>query len=76
MNNNNNKQEEVKNICPICKSENTIKWTKRKTQNRGLIQRYKCKDCDKTFVMRNNFLDYNVKGQGSIQFKVIVIFIY
>ena len=41
--------------CPFCKSENTIKWTKRKTQNRGLIQRYKCKDCNKTFTLDNGF---------------------
>ena len=56
-----NKKTEVKNICPNCKSTNTIKWTKRKTQNRGIIQRYKCKDCGKYFTkdegffrMRNN----------------------
>jgi len=55
MNNNKTKQKEVKNICPFCKSENTIKWTKRKTQNRGLIQRYKCKDCEKTFVIDDGF---------------------
>lgn len=36
--------------CPNCKSEKVIKWTKRKTQNRGLIQRYRCKDCDNTFI--------------------------
>ena len=35
----------VQNIqCPECKKESVIKWTKRKTENRGLIQRYKCKD--------------------------------
>jgi putative transposase len=55
MNNENKKQTEVKNICPICKSENCIKWTKRTTQNRGLIQRYKCKDCGKTFVVDDGF---------------------
>ena len=61
MNNKQNKKTEVKNICPNCKSTNTIKWTKRKTQNRGIIQRYKCKDCGKYFTkdegffrMRNN----------------------
>lgn len=41
--------------CPKCKSENTIKWTKRKTENRGLIQRYKCNDCNKTFTPDNGF---------------------
>jgi transposase-like protein len=42
-------------ICSHCKSENVIKWTKRKTENRGLIQRYKCKDCDKTFTLDDGF---------------------
>ncbi len=37
--------------CSHCKSENVIKWCKRKTQNRGLIQRYKCKDCNNTFTL-------------------------
>ncbi len=55
MNNNKNKKVEVKNICPFCKSENVIKWTKRKTQNRGIIQRYKCKDCKKTFTKDDGF---------------------
>jgi len=55
------KEEKNKVVCPVCKSENTIKWTKRQTQNRGLIQRYKCKNCGKYFTkdegffrMRNN----------------------
>lgn len=55
MNNNKVKQTEVKNLCPNCKSEKTIKWTKRKTQNRGLIQRYKCKECNKTFTIDDGF---------------------
>ncbi len=55
MNNKTNKKQEVKNLCPKCQSENTIKWTKRKTQNRGLIQRYKCKDCEKTFTKDEGF---------------------
>jgi len=51
-----NKQLENKKIvCPNCKSENTIKWTKRNTENRGLIQRYKCKDCGKTFTKDDGF---------------------
>jgi len=41
--------------CSKCESENTIKWTKRKTQNRGLIQRYKCKECNKTFTIDDGF---------------------
>jgi len=55
MNNKNNKKTKVKNICPNCKSKNTIKWTKRKTQNRGIIQRYKCKDCGKYFTIDDGF---------------------
>jgi putative transposase len=41
--------------CPNCKSKKIIKWTKRKTENRGLIQRYKCSDCDKTFTIKDGF---------------------
>jgi transposase-like protein len=49
-------QHKYKNVTfPKCNSENTIKWTKRKTQNRGLIQRYKCKDCDKAFTVDDGF---------------------
>ncbi len=47
--------ENKKATCRFCKSENTIKWTKRKTENRGLIQRYKCKDCGKYFTIDNGF---------------------
>ena len=47
--------ENKKAICRFCKSENTIKWTQRKTQNRGLIQRYKCKDCNKYFTLDDGF---------------------
>lgn len=58
----NNKQEEYKNVsCPICNSHNIIKRGVRKTENRGLIQRFGCKDCSHRFVvdygffrMRNN----------------------
>jgi len=46
-------KEKIK--CSKCKSKNTIKWTKRKTENRGLIQRYKCKDCNKTFTIDDGF---------------------
>ncbi|OIO43295.1 hypothetical protein CO155_02285 [Candidatus Pacearchaeota archaeon CG_4_9_14_3_um_filter_35_19] len=41
--------------CPNCNSESIIKWTKRNTQNRGLIQRYKCKNCNKTFAIDDGF---------------------
>ncbi len=42
-------------ICSKCNKENIIKWTKRKTENRGFIQRYKCKDCGKTFILDDGF---------------------
>jgi len=45
----------IGNIKCSCDSENVIKWTKRKTENRGLIQRYKCKDCNKTFTLDDGF---------------------
>lgn len=41
--------------CKNCESKNTIKWGLRKTQNRGKVQRYKCKDCENTFVEDNGF---------------------
>jgi len=47
--------DEKKIRCPKCNSENCIKWTKRKTQNRGFIQRYKCKDCQATFTIDDGF---------------------
>lgn len=36
--------------CPKCKSKEVIKWGKRKTDNRGKVQRYCCKSCSETFV--------------------------
>lgn len=47
------KQEQIK--CPKCKKQNIVKWTKRKTLNRGVIQRYKCKDCGNTFTQKDGF---------------------
>jgi len=47
--------DEKKIVCPKCGSQNVIKWTQRKTQNRGLIQRYKCKDCNKYFTLDDGF---------------------
>jgi len=52
----NNKQEEYKKVsCPFCHSEKVIKRGKRRTQNRGLIQRYGCQDCNKRFVIDDGF---------------------
>jgi len=42
--------ENKKPICPKCKSTEVIKWGKRKTENRGLVQRYCCKSCSETFI--------------------------
>lgn len=38
-------------ICPFCNTNKVIKWGLRKTQNRGKIQRYKCKSCFETFII-------------------------
>jgi len=52
----NNKQQEYKKVlCPFCNSEKVIKRGKRKTQNRGLIQRYGCQNCGKRFVVDDGF---------------------
>lgn len=42
-------------ICPNCKSKAIIKWCKRKTEHRGLIQRYKCKSCNACFTVDDGF---------------------
>ena len=41
--------------CKKCQSENITKRGQRKTQNRGLIQRYFCKSCNKRFVLDDGF---------------------
>jgi putative transposase len=56
MNNNSKKNIEYKNLsCPKCKSNSIKKDGKRKTENRGSIQRYKCKKCNHRFVQDNGF---------------------
>lgn len=50
-----NNQMEEKIKCEYCRSTNIIKWCKRKTLNRGIIQRYKCKDCGKFFTIDDGF---------------------
>ncbi|MBU0978045.1 MAG: DDE-type integrase/transposase/recombinase [Nanoarchaeota archaeon] len=42
-------------ICSKCQSENIKKDGKRKTENRGKIQRYRCKDCNFRFVVDDGF---------------------
>ncbi len=50
------KRKECKKVlCPNCSSADTIKWCKRKTQNRGEIQRYKCKSCNFYFTLDDGF---------------------
>ncbi len=53
MENNVNMKQQIK--CPNCNSKNIIKRGSRSTQNRGLIQRYGCKDCNKRFVENDGF---------------------
>ena len=52
-----NKQQKKHNkiLCSNCNSDDIIKWCKRKTQNRGLIQRYKCKSCNSYFTIYDGF---------------------
>ncbi len=53
---NNIKEKKYKKLCcPSCKSKNIKKNGRRKTQNRGLIQRYKCKDCEYRFTNDGGF---------------------
>ncbi len=42
-------------ICPDCKAEYIKKDGKRKTDNRGLIQRYKCLECSHRFTLDDGF---------------------
>lgn len=46
---------ENKIICPFCNKENIKRDGKRKTKNRGLIQRYKCRECKKRFILDDGF---------------------
>lgn len=41
--------------CPKCNGINVVRRGQRKTENRGLIQRYGCKDCNKRFVIDDGF---------------------
>lgn len=42
--------------CRFCGSKNIAKRGFRKTQNRGLIQRYICRKCNKSFAVNDGFL--------------------
>lgn len=45
---------EQKVTCPICKSNNAVKWGTRKTSF-GSVQRFACRDCDHKFVVDKGF---------------------
>ena len=56
MKSNNNKGTEYKKVsCPNCDSIKIIRRGKRKTLNRGLIQRYGCISCGRRFVEDKGF---------------------
>ena len=46
--------------CVHCKSCNTLKKGVRETQNRGVLQKYHCKDCNKYFTENDGF--YRMKN--------------
>ncbi len=49
------KQSNTKINCPNCKAENIKKDGLRITENRGKIQRFKCRECSKRFVLDDGF---------------------
>jgi len=50
-----NMENQEKIICPYCKKKNIVRRGKRQTLNRGAIQIYFCKDCNKRFVVDDGF---------------------
>ncbi|MEW6063083.1 MAG: hypothetical protein AB1571_01800 [Nanoarchaeota archaeon] len=49
-------QEKYKKVsCPKCSSNKIKKDGKRRTQNRGKIQRYRCKECNFRFIIDDGF---------------------
>jgi len=55
-------KDEVK--CKYCKSQNFRKEGIRKTHNRGNIQKYFCKDCNKFFTNDDGF--YRMRNKPEI----------
>ena len=49
------KQSNKETICPECEGEKVKKDGLRQTENRGKIQRFKCKDCGVRFVVDDGF---------------------
>jgi len=60
---NNKKLSEKKIKCRFCKSENFVKKGFRKTENRGKIQKYYCKECNKFFTDDEGFYRMRYSAQ-------------
>lgn len=64
MNNKNKEQENYKKVsCPKCNSSNFVKQGFRKTENRGKIQKYYCRDCHKFFTADDGFYRMRYKAE-------------
>ena len=61
--NNNKKVSEKKIKCRFCHSENYIKKGYRKTENRGKIQKYLCKECNRFFTIDEGFFRMRYSAQ-------------
>jgi len=61
----------TKILCPYCNSEDTIGYGKR---NGNIVnkQRYKCKDCDRTFIDEKDFERY--KGNGKVTTAILDLY--
>ena len=59
-----NEQSNDGKICPSCSSENIKKDGLRRTELRGKIQRYRCKNCNRRFVVDDGF--YRMRNNESI----------
>ena len=57
--------------CPYCNSKHTVGWSKRVTEN-GTKQRYRCRNCQKTFIEEKDFERY--KGNGKITTAILDLY--
>lgn len=57
--------------CPYCNSEDTIGYGKRQTDN-GQKQRFKCNECNKTFIQEKDFQRY--KGNGKVTTAILDLY--
>jgi transposase-like protein len=55
-------QKYKKVSCPFCSSANVIKRGIRKTEHRGKVQRFGCKECSKRFSIDDGF--WKMKNHG------------